>query len=439
MKLAKLSLAAMVVAGLASSSFAADTLADAFKQGSVNGELKAYYFANDNDGDKDSIFTTGLLLGYKTASFYGLSANFTFQGSASPFADSGAKGDYSGDMYGSGAQLSEAYLAYSVGKTTALIGRMFLDTPLVATSGSRVVKDSFEGAALINTDLPNTTLIAGYVQKKQIRTDGEGIIGKFSKVMGTGSGHPSSDLNDVFDALGVDGDSSLYVDNGAFTLAAINKSIAGLTLTAAYAQAMDVKNFDAALTIDNVRIAYGEAAYAGAAGNFTYGLAAQYYFNSYSGVNGLGGLITDFDNNSLWGVKASVGYGAFGAYAAYTKVGDKDLGIVSGIGNGADLAYTMSPIMSDSYANDTKAYKVGLTYALLKNANLGVNYTQTERTAIDTSTLLDEKIKNGYAAVEADYAFEGALKGLTTSIVYEDGSKDASDLSALWFKAGYKF
>ncbi len=39
MKLAKLSLVAMVVAGLASSSFAADTLADAFKNGKVTGEL----------------------------------------------------------------------------------------------------------------------------------------------------------------------------------------------------------------------------------------------------------------------------------------------------------------------------------------------------------------------------------------------------------------
>ena len=42
MKLAKLSLAAMVVAGLATSSFAADTLADAFKNGKVRGEIKAF-------------------------------------------------------------------------------------------------------------------------------------------------------------------------------------------------------------------------------------------------------------------------------------------------------------------------------------------------------------------------------------------------------------
>ena len=59
MKFAKLSLAAIVVAGLTSSSFAADTLADAFKDGKISGELKAYYFTKDN-GTKDAdIFTTG--------------------------------------------------------------------------------------------------------------------------------------------------------------------------------------------------------------------------------------------------------------------------------------------------------------------------------------------------------------------------------------------
>ncbi|KHG35043.1 OprD family outer membrane porin [Sulfurospirillum sp. MES] len=407
MKLAKLSLAAMVVAGLASSSFAADTLADAFKQGSVNGELKAYYFTKDNGTNDYDILTTGVLLGYKTASFYGLSLGLTAQGSASPFASSDDKAAYARDMYGSGAQISEAYLAYSVGKTTAMVGRMFLDTPLVASSGSRVVKDSFEGAALINTDLPNTTLIAGYVQRYQDRTDDingkVGDIGRFKKNFGVGSNI----------AYGV------TVDDGAYTLAAINKSITGLTLTAAYANVVDI-----------IQVAYAEAAYAGAAGKFTYGLSAQYYYNNLdSSVHA--------DDNNLWGVKASVGYDAFGAYVAYTKVSDEQngLGVVSGLGNGADLAYTMSPIMSTSYENDTEAYKIGVTYAVLKNANLGVNYTHTEI----SKTITDPKEENGYLAFEGDYTFEGALKGFTTSIIYEDGSKDASDANALWFKAGYKF
>lgn len=79
MKLAKLSLAAIVVAGLTSGSFAADTLADAFKNGKVSGELRAYYFDRDT-GDANtgtakkgnaSIFNTGVVLGYVSDSLYG--------------------------------------------------------------------------------------------------------------------------------------------------------------------------------------------------------------------------------------------------------------------------------------------------------------------------------------------------------------------------------
>ena len=44
MRFVKLSLAAVLVAGMTSSSFAADTLADAFKNGKVNGTLKAWYW-----------------------------------------------------------------------------------------------------------------------------------------------------------------------------------------------------------------------------------------------------------------------------------------------------------------------------------------------------------------------------------------------------------
>ena len=141
MKLAKLSLAAMVVAGLASSSFAADTLADAFKNGKVSGELRAWYFDREgsatadpdktaaNKGGKDinaDIFNTGVVLGYVTDSFYGFKLGATFQSNYAAFADGSlteagtAKSDFKGDEYGSGAVLSEAYVQYSIGKTTPL-------------------------------------------------------------------------------------------------------------------------------------------------------------------------------------------------------------------------------------------------------------------------------------------------------------------------------
>ena len=122
MKLAKLSLVAMVVAGLASSSFAADTLADAFKNGKVTGELRAWYFDRDT-GDQNTntlakgnadLFSTGIMLSYVTDSLYGLSLGTTFQGNYAPFADKDAKNLYGTDMYGSGAVLSEAYVVYTL-------------------------------------------------------------------------------------------------------------------------------------------------------------------------------------------------------------------------------------------------------------------------------------------------------------------------------------
>ena len=403
MKLAKLSLAAIVVAGLASSSFAADTLADAFKEGKVSGALKAYYFDRDDGVDDEGILNFGLMLNYKTGSFYGFGLNFTGQTNHAPFADGavgvdGSKDMFSGDEYGSGAQLSEAYLSYSAGKTTVLVGRMFLDTPLVASSGSRMVKEAFEGAAVINTDLPNTTLIAGYVQKFQARTDGAGNIGEFTKEL-TGVGN------------GINKD-------GAYTLAAINKSITGLTLTGAYAD-----------VIDALQVGYIEAAYEGKASSFTYGLAAQYYYNNPDAAAA--------DNSHLYGIKATVGVGAVTGYAAYTTV-SKDAGITPGLGGSADLAYTGSVILSNSYAANTDAYKVGVDYAINAQATIGATYTVTD----DDDLLGAGNGKISYISLLGSYDFTGALKGFGLGAEYDKGNHDKAgvkDDQEIRIKATYKF
>jgi len=378
MKLAKLSLAAIVVAGLATSSFAADTLADAFKAGKVSGALQGYYWTRDNGTTDADIFTSGLDISYETGKYYGLAFKATFQGTSSPFADADGKAMFAGDEYGSGAQLSEAYISYSMKNTTALVGRMYLDTPLVASSGSRVTKQAFQGIAVINTDLPNTTLIGGYVYKFQPRTNGLGGIGEFSRI-GT---------------------------DGAYTIAAINKSIAGLTLTAAYAD-----------VIDAAVVAYAEASYEAKASGFTYGVAAQYYYTDYDAGT----------DTNLFGVKATLGMGDFSFVAAYSKTDDA-AGVTPGLGGGADLAYTGSPLNSDSYAADTEAYKIGASYAIMKNANLGVSYTVNEFFTTE----------NSFIALEADYAFEGALKGLSAAFTYEDQGKDANG-NEMRLNLNYKF
>ena len=456
MKLAKLSLAAIVVAGLTSSSFAADTLADAFKNGKVNGELKAYYFskdrpdgagadgifgnADDTKSGRNDIFTTGVMLGYKTAPLYGLTLGLTFQGSASPFADKGAKGNdgdtanFASDMYGSGAVLSEAYLSYTIGKTTAMVGRMFLDTPLVATSGSRVVKDSFEGAAVINTDLPNTTLIAGYVQKGQDRTNGNGKIGEFTKTFATGS------LS--YGPLPVD------VEDGAYTLAAINKSIAGLTLTAAYAYANDIAH-----------LGYGEALYEGKVGEIGYTLGGQLYYNKIdktltNTANGAAQEATGDatfayadDSMTTFALKAGLSFRGINGTVAYSQTSNDDVAtavgngtstakglhrgeLVSGLGNGADLLYTDAVISSPGYTRDTQAYLVDVNYDVTAAANVGVRYVLADDNYLDA--------KYSYSAVYGSYKFDGALKGFKLGAEYEAKGKDI-DGQDLWVKANYKF
>jgi hypothetical protein len=399
MKLAKLSLAAIVVAGLTTSSFAADTLADAFKNGKLTGEIKAFYFDRDTGdatasfgkGDA-SIFTTGLMLNYVTDSFMGFKFGATFQGSNSPFADEDSKLTFVKDMYGPGAQLSEAYLAYTAGKTTVTVGRMHISSPLVANSGSRVIKDSFEGATIINTDLPNTTIGFGYVDKWQPRTD-----------YTLGGAANAGDIAEF-----------RQVGDGAYTLFAINKSIPGLMLSGAWAGVKENSANDG--DIDLYRF---EAKYDGKASSFSYNLGGQYFITEYSGVT------KDADGFAL---KAGVGVGSIDAYVAYSKISNEGK-VKYGVGFGADTLYTQSPIISDNYGAGTEAYAIDIAYKFNANSKIGIDYTTTDN---DAGTELS------YSAVYGSYAFDGALKGLSVLAQYEKEGKDGND-QEFRFKANYKF
>lgn len=396
MKLARLSLAAIAVVGLTSSSFAADTLADAFKNGKITGELKAFYFDRDTGdavvSDKKgnaSLFSTGLMLNYVTDSFMGFKMGATFQSNHAPFADDDAKKVFVNDMYGVGEQLSEAYLSYTLSKTTVTVGRMFISSPLVANSGSRMVKDAFEGATIINTDLPNTTIGFGYVDKWQPRTN--------------------------FPVGGTSGDIGEFkqVGDGAYTLFAINKSIPGLMLSGAWA---GIEAFSAGEDLDLYRF---EARYDGKATDFTYNLGAQYFSTQYSGVTK--------DANG-YALKAGVGVGSIDAYVAYSKISD-DGKVKYGLGYGADTLYTQSPIISDNYEPDTEAYAIDIAYKFNADAKIGVDYTQTEDPARGDLS---------YSAVYGSYAFSGALKGLSVLVQYEKEGKDGND-EELRIKTSYKF
>ena len=429
MKLAKLSLAAIVVAGLASSSFAADTLADAFKNGKVNGELRAWYW--DHDGGTAatdaSIFNTGLILGYVTDSFYGFNMGATMQSNFAPFADTEAKTLFDVDQYGSGAVLSEAYIGYKMKNTTVKIGRQFITTPLVGGSGSRMVKESFEGATIVNTDIPATTLVAGYVSKYQARTTGafDGTLNGDSR---PGEFVKAADFVGAPDAE----------FDGAYTAAVINKSITNLTLTAQYARVNDYSPIAGVLAaaVGDVDVYYTEANYVLPMNSFKLGFDLNYRGSKTAAALDAAAL-----EGTLLAARVSlIDLAGFGAAFAYSTT-DKSDGVVAGMGNGP-TAYT-APLIDGGtkpFTNNTDAYKFSVSYDFSKVGVAGLK-AGAEYFSIKQDDAGDVDYK-GYG-VNATYDV-AAVKGLGLVAQYEtletkQAAGATTDLDRIRFMANYKF
>lgn len=455
MKLAKLSLATMVVAGLASSSFAASTtLEDAFKNGKVNGELKAWYFerfADDASARKnENIISTAATLGYVTDSLYGFTFGATFQGSANPAtATTDAKQTFRNDEYAGGGVLSEAYLAYTLGKTTVKAGRQFMDTPLVSGSGSRIYKESFEGVFITNTDLPQTTLLAAYVDKFQGRTSNVSANGATAN--GTLGDAPKFRNSAAFTGGGNAGMTLEFED--AYSAGLINKSISNLTLIAQYAVVKDVAKWD------DVDVYYTEANYVLPVAGFKLGFDANVR-GSHTGdgknTAGTSMKALQLDGTYTAGRISLSDLAGFGFSFAGATVSESDA-VVAGMGNGP-TSYTSTMIRGTStrMMADTDSYLFAASYDFSKIGVAGL-------TALAqygwTSEGKNAKVSTGGApttAEAADYTNIAvgltyavpALKGLTTSVQYEAQEKDfknktatngKQDTDELWFKAGYKF
>jgi len=134
--------------------------------------------------------------------------------------------DQSGTDLNSG-ELTQLYLSYTLGNTTAKVGRMQLPqslSPFAFSEDWNVFKNTFEAALLINSDLPDTTLVGAWVK---------GLNSIYN-------------LGSWIDAN--DGD-------GIFMLTAQNKSIEGLTLTASVYYASEMK----ILAEEDLLIAWGDA------------------------------------------------------------------------------------------------------------------------------------------------------------------------------------
>ncbi len=255
MKFTKMSLVAALLIG--SSAFAIDNV-------KVSGDAQLMYHTEDGEGTlftKDSSAAdTGVNLnvtadlfkndvvsisagaGYTVLSTLGIENNLVsavWGGAHTATAGTGATygSALGGAKVNNANWMNEAYVTVSAGKTILKAGRQALDTPLAFTETWSIEKNTFEAAVLINQDIPDTTLVAGFI--------------------GNGNGNEpfGQNLNDATDAdgngipdaptvqnLGLakgavvnpNGDFATFGTNGAYAVGVINNSFKPVTAQAWY-------------------------------------------------------------------------------------------------------------------------------------------------------------------------------------------------------------
>jgi hypothetical protein len=378
MKLVKMSLAAAVLLG--ASAFAIDNI-------KIDGDASVYYGTNNaeytpNNGtvrtsglfDKDASFAdTALRVGVTGDLMKGVSFGLTGYAVSTLGLENnlvsntwtgahGAAGNTSsfGAQVNDQAWMGEAWVAATLGKTTAKLGRMALDTPLAFSETWSIVPNTFEGAVLINQDIPDTTLIGAWV----------------------GKGNGTSAVNGYHGPVGVDNvvaaaaNFNTFMADGAYAAAVINNSFKPLVAQAWYYNVVNVADaywlqadWDC-LLIKNVKV------------------GVQYADMSPKGL-----ISGAKDSDAYAGKLAYVGVEGLKVSGAYSKT-DKD-GALNVANVATDNATSQSKLYTEAYWNygyvgapGAESFNVSGEYTIKDVVALGAYYT-------------DVNNKNGFTNVNA--------------------------------------
>jgi imipenem/basic amino acid-specific outer membrane pore len=434
------------IAALATSSFAASDLAGAFKEGKASGQIRAMYIGNDlssaaNDaGSQDkSAFALGGKLGFETAPLYGISAGAVFYTSQ----DLGTKNkdvakrnvdmlDENGNSY---SLLGQAYVVGSFAKTTVKVGRQQIDTPLAASDDARMIPNLFEAALVINTDVPNTTLIGGYVSRM---AGWDSFSDKSSRTQFQSMSRS---------ALNTLSDSAEIGDHGVYVVAAVNSSIKDLTLQAWYYNAVDV-----------LTAPYLQADYAlGIANGVKLTVSGQYF-----ALKSQGKTKNFLDANSLkldysvYGLKAALALENIGLtpYVAYNSVSDKEGGLyaTNTWGGLPEFTNMEEANLNQGYVNGTNsvgylttgtsgatAYKVGVDYSLEK-LGLGARTLTVAYGSYDLKDSRNGNVDSDYKVYDLVYTCSGALvKNLDARLAYEKVDNQIDTKDQTWLKVIFNY
>ncbi|WP_457743466.1 hypothetical protein [Sulfurimonas sp.] len=255
--------------------------------------------------------------------------------------------------------MNEAWIAATAGKTTAKLGRMALDTPLAYTETWTAEQNTFEAAIVVNQDIPNTTLVGGYIGN-----------GNGTETFGQNAQSNVQTLN-LASAPVVNGNGNFatYGTNGAYVAGVVNNSYAPLTAQAWY--------YD----VVKVATAYWLQADLDASSLGVKGLTlgAQYC--------GMDSAATGSKTDTVYALKA--GYAMkdmFAASVAYSATNDNGTLGYAGFNTATATGTAQSKLYTEAWWNygyvtrqDTQAYNVTVTSPVNGLFDLGLYYTYADQ------------------------------------------------------------
>ncbi len=364
-------------------------VSNAFKEGSISGQIRLGYIDQDNAIDPDT-YTAALggILKYETGAWSGFNFGLgAYISQKIPFATGDGEEeniDFLTDEGDSYAYVGEAYINYAIENLNIRLGRQLIDTPFADTDDIRMHPNSFEAAIASYTGFEKTTLMGGYVTRWAGFDSGENIS-EFKKLV--------------------------YGGDGAFVIGAVNESIENLHLQGWY------------YSIDGL----SDALYADAAYTVT--------FSETMGLE-LSGQFADFAQKSdsgldgnVYGIGASVNVAMATIGASYNDVS----GVVSnGFGGGPYL--TCMEEMTIDGVEDVEAYRIAIDFDMEKIGLAGLTLSATYG---NFKNSLPDNIEIEEVDIAAAYEIDKITAEMSYAMIDDANKNTLADDQDMPYDGGY--
>ena len=267
---------------------------------------------------------------------------------------------WAGGAAGTQAQwwVNEAWLAKTFGNTTLKVGRQELDTPLAFSEKWNIAANSFDAAVVLNNDLPQTTLVAAWVGR------GNGTNGGVVAGVQNGTDPFRTYGTAIKQAYGI----NALTPSGAYAVAAVTKLIPN---TVAQVWFYDVDE------IANAWWLQADVDLKDLTSGLTFG--AQYAYIDPQGA------ISNLKESSAWAVKVGYGMDDLKVAAAYSSTDSDGVVTIANTATGAAVG-SQSKLYTEAWWNygyvgrpDTDSWMVSADYNWEDVADFYAQYTSADQ------------------------------------------------------------